>query len=183
MRTSHRVQMPQKSTPESAGVHADTVWSKGRYKMLLPLSFNMHIDIRAHRLGFLRSGFNERAGADVLEGSKPNVDFSASCECLLTLTLNPLEQSLVPPHQLKVKANPTRGWAPELHVPGQHSFSNLLPVHWHMSSEEKIWPVPYRITVSVFPTLLTFSLVSAETFLGADFSKGCSFKLGRKSLH
>lgn len=136
MRTSHKVQVPQRSALKSAGVHADTVGSEGRCRALLSPSLNMHIDTRAHRLDFLRrSGFNEIAGAGVLEGSKRNVYFSASCGRLLTLTFNPLEQSPVPAHQLKVKANPTRGRAPELHLPRPAQFqqftsSSLTHVIW-----------------------------------------------------
>lgn len=78
----------------------------------MPLSpcLDMYIDIRACRLGLLRrSGFNKILSEGQLEGSNPNVNVSTSCEYLLTLTLNPLEQSLVPPHQHKVKASPTHG--------------------------------------------------------------------------
>lgn len=135
MRTSHKVQMPQKSALKSAGVHADTVWSKGRYTSLC-LSLDVHVDIRACRLGLLRrSGFNKITSKGELEGSSPNVNFPTSCECLLTLTLNPLEQSLVPPHQHKVKASPTHGRTPELCVSWlaqfqQFSSNSLMHIVW-----------------------------------------------------
>lgn len=136
MWASHQVQMPQKSALKSAGVHADTVWNKGRYLTSLSLSLNMHIDIRARRSGLLRrSGFNKTASEGELEGSNPNVNFPTFCECLLMLTLNPLEQSLVPPHQRKVKANLTREWAPEPCVSWlahfqQFTSNSLVRIDW-----------------------------------------------------
>lgn len=92
MWASHQVQVPQKSALKSAGVHSDTVWNKGRYITSLSLSLNMRIDVGACRSGLLRrSGFNKTASEGELEGSNPNVNFPTFCECLLTLTLNPLE--------------------------------------------------------------------------------------------
>lgn len=90
------------SQPEGAdasGISSQERWCSCRYSLKQRKIYNISVPVcryahrtRAHRLGLLRgSGFNKIADEGDLEGSNPNVNFPASCECLLTLTLNPLE--------------------------------------------------------------------------------------------
>jgi len=80
MRASREVQTPQKSALKSAGVRAGTVGSNGRQITSQSLSLDMHIDIRAYRLGLLRrSRFNKIASKGELEGSNSRENFPASC--------------------------------------------------------------------------------------------------------